>query len=358
MISTEFLSKICVPRDSTVRQVMLVLQEYSMRLVLVTDSSGRLEGVISDGDIRRALIKNISLEDSAHKIMNSDPIVVLEGTSKDVVVQLFREKKINRIPVIDKNKIVKGLITLEAVFSLQKYDNPIVIMAGGLGTRLSPLTDTVPKSMLSVGGKPILATIIESCTSQGFNNFYLSVNYRSEQIKDYFGDGSRFGVNIRYIEEKERLGTAGSLSLIGEEYSKPYVVMNGDLLTKVDLSSLLDYHTHEKSLATMCVKEYEFQVPYGVVFEKEGQITEIKEKPQQSFLVNAGIYVLSPEVLQQIPTSRFYDMTSLFQDLSKSHKRTMVFPIHEYWLDIGKMQDYEKAQTEFMHIFDRPALKE
>lgn len=354
MIPSESLSKICVSRDCTIRRVMLALQEYSMRLVLVTDSNGRLEGVISDGDIRRALIKNTSLEDCAHNIMNTNPVVVTEGVSKEVVAQLFREKKINRIPVVDEKGIVAGLLTLEEMLSLDKYDNPIVIMAGGLGSRLSPLTDNTPKSMLSVGGKPILETIIESCISQGFNNFYLSVNYRSDQIKSYFKDGSHLGVSIKYLEEKERLGTAGSLSLIDENHEKPFVVMNGDLLTKVNLCSLLDYHNQEKSLATMCVKEYEFQVPYGVVCEKDGQITEIKEKPYQSFLVNAGIYALSPEALTQIPGSRFYDMTSLFQDLAKQNKKTMVFPIHEYWLDIGKLQDYEKAQSEFIRIFTNP----
>lgn len=358
MISTEYLRKISVSRSCTVRKVMTVLQEYSMRLVLVTDEKGCLEGVISDGDIRRALLSNISLEDSAQKIMNTQPVVVTEDISRELVAQLFREKKINRIPVVDANGIVKGLIKLETIFSMHKYDNPVVIMAGGLGSRLSPLTDNIPKAMLSIGGKPILETIIESCIHQGFDNFYLSVNYKSDQIMDHFKNGSQWGVSIKYLEEKERLGTAGSLSLITESQQKPIIVMNGDLLTKVNLCSLLDYHTQEKSLGTMCVKEYEFQVPYGVVCESEGQITEIKEKPFHSFLVNAGIYVLSPEVLSTIPASAYYDMTSLFQDLRKSDKKTMVFPIHEYWLDIGKMQDYEKAQNEFLRIFDKKLVKE
>lgn len=344
---------ICISREDSMRRAMVVLQEHAMRLVLVTDKNGKLEGVVSDGDIRRALLSNISLEDAVSGIMNKNPIVVQEGVSKETVSQLFREEKINRIPVVNKDHIVVGIFTLENIFALEKYDNPVVIMAGGLGTRLSPLTDSVPKPMLSVGGKPILETIIESCKDQGFHNFYLSVNFCSDQIMQHFRDGSHMGVSIKYLEEKTKLGTAGSLSLLKETPTKPVVVMNGDLLTKVNLNSLLEYHNQEESLGTMCVKEYDFQLPYGVIFESGGVITDIKEKPYHSFLVNAGIYVLSPEVFKNIPNSGHYDMTSLFQDLIKANEKTMAFPIHEYWIDIGKIQDYEKAQVEFIKQFDK-----
>ncbi len=233
MISTELVSKICVSRDCSIRKVMVVLQEYSMRLVLVTDAEGRLEGVISDGDIRRALLKNISLEDFAHKIMNTSPIVVTENVSRENITRIFREKKINRIPVIDDQNKIKGLITSESISPMQKHENPVIIMAGGLGTRLSPLTDGTPKPMLSVGGKPILETIIESCVNQGFDNFYLSVNYRSDQIMNHFKDGSHMGIRIQYLEEKERLGTAGSLSLLKEFPSKPVIVINENVVVPI-----------------------------------------------------------------------------------------------------------------------------
>lgn len=345
------VTKVSLLASETIRKALIVLQETSMRLVIVVDQEQRLLGVVSDGDIRRAILNNISLNSPVTEVMNPHPVYVKKGSSKEMIYKLFREKVINRIPVLDEEGRVIEILSLENVFNLEAHKNPIILMAGGLGSRLSPLTDDCPKPLLKIGGKPILETILTNCIEQGFTNFYFSVNYKADQIKDYFEDGSKWGGRITYLEEKKRMGTAGSLKLLNCNDNLPLIVMNGDLLTKVNLCSLLDYHAQSQSLATMCVKQYDFEIPYGVIKEREGQIQTIEEKPIQSFLVNAGIYSLSQEVLSIIPEDEYFDMTQLFSLLIEKQKKTMVFPIHEYWLDIGKMQDYEKAQLDFKDRF-------
>lgn len=208
-----------------------------------------------------------------------------------------------------------------------------------------------PKPLLQVGSKPILETIITNFAKHGFINITLSVNYKAEMIKEYFGDGSNFGVNIDYIEETKRLGTAGALSLIQNKPTEPFFVMNADLLTDVNFSHLLDFHSFGNSTATMCVREYDFQVPYGVIETNDGNITSIVEKPMHKFFVNAGIYVLSPKVFNYIPNNEFYDMPTLFNTLIKKEETTISFPIHEYWLDIGRIEEFEKANNEYDKVF-------
>lgn len=343
--------KICISPEDSIRKALEILQESAMRLVLVINKENQLVGVVSDGDIRRAILSNIPLSNPATEIMNSNPITVTKNTPKEQILKLFRENLITRIPVVDDENRVQELLSVESVFQIVSHKNPIILMAGGLGSRLSPLTDDVPKPMLNVGGQPILETILKNCASLGFDNFYISVNYKAEKIKEHFGDGSKWGVKITYLEETKRLGTAGSIKLFKEECDLPLIVMNGDLLTKINLGSLLEYHQNSESIATMCVKEFDFQIPYGVVRENQGQVVALEEKPVHTFLVNAGIYALSPEVLKYIPENEYFDMTQLFSALVNHQKKTMVFPIHEYWLDIGKIQDYEKAQLEFCSKF-------
>ena len=224
-------------------------------------------------------------------------------------------------------------------------------MAGGLGTRLRPLTQDTPKPLLKVGNKPILETIIENFAKYGFVNITISVNYKADMIKEYFGDGSALGVNIDYIEESKRLGTAGALSLIKERPQEPFFVMNADLLTNVNFEHLLDFHLLERSVATMCVREYDYQVPYGVIETDGSLITSIKEKPLHKFFVNAGIYTLSPQVFEYIPKDEFYDMPTLFEDIIANNLKSVSFPIHEYWLDIGRMEEFEQAQNEYNEVF-------
>ena len=224
-------------------------------------------------------------------------------------------------------------------------------MAGGLGTRLSPLTDSIPKPMLHVGKKPILETIIENFAKYGYRDVVLSVSYKSHVIEEHFGDGEAFGVKISYVHETKRMGTAGALSLMRDQLSEPFFVMNADLLTNVNFEHLHDYHESNNAMATMAVREYDFQVPYGVVNISDSQITSIEEKPTHKFYVSGGIYMLNPASLDLIPNDQFFDMPSLFESMIARGANALSFPIREYWLDIGRMSDYEKANSEYGEVF-------
>jgi len=224
-------------------------------------------------------------------------------------------------------------------------------MVGGLGTRLRPLTENTPKPMLKVGSKPILQTIVGKFADCGYTNIVMCVNYKSHIIQDYFGDGSEFGVNIEYILEEQRMGTAGALSLLKEKPTEPFFVMNGDLLTNLDFEKMLDFHEVYDAKATMCVREYDIEVPYGVVNVTNENITSIEEKPIHNFFVNAGIYILDPDCIDLIPRDGFYDMPSLFEKMITNNNKTISFPLQEYWLDIGRIADYERANLEYSTVF-------
>jgi len=264
----------------------------------------------------------------------------------------LQNKGILHIPIIDNNRVLIGLETLPQLSVKIVYENPVVIMAGGFGTRLHPLTKDLPKPLLKVGDKPILETILGQFINAGFVNFYFSLHYRADMVMDYFGNGSKWGANIQYVQEDKQLGTAGSLGLIPKNRIKaPIIIMNGDLLTKVNFKSLLEYHNEHDGIATMCVREYDFQVPFGVVEVKEQFVTTIKEKPVNKFLVNAGIYVLNPETISVIDGKGYLDMTNFLESQIKNGKKISTFPLHEYWLDIGRMDEYEMAHKQFTQFF-------
>ena len=309
-------------------------------------------GTVTDGDIRRGILRGVLLDEPIHKIMHTNPTVAhLEDKPEDLYA-LMKLKQLRQIPILDDHGRVISVEFYDFIALSSQLDNWVVLMAGGLGTRLQPLTDDCPKPLLEVGGRPILQTILESCIKHGFNRFYLSVSYKAKMVEDYFGNGSRWGVDIRYIREDKRMGTAGALSLLPERPTKPFLVMNGDLLTKVNFKQLLDFHLEHCAQATMCVRDYDFQVPYGVVKIQQHRLVDIEEKPAQKFFVNAGIYVLEPEVLDMIPKDEFYDMPSLFMKLVALHHETIVFPIREYWLDIGNKVDFEQAIGDFSEVFE------
>ena len=332
-------------------EVLKIIDKSSKQLVLVVDETQKLLGTLNDGDIRRALLKNISLNDSIEHIYCKNPTVANVSDTKNEILNICSRKKIHQIPIIDNNGNLVGLETLDDLISKEEKKNKVVLMVGGLGTRLRPLTDKIPKPMLNVGDKPILQTIVEKFAEYGFTNIVMCVNYQSHIISDHFGDGRYFGVNIEYIYENKRMGTAGALSLLSEKLTEPFFVMNGDLLTNINFEHLLDYHQSNNSVATMCVREYDFQVPYGVVDVKDGNILSIIEKPIHKFFVSAGIYMLSPDVLSMIPDNKFYDMPTLFEDMINMKKKVVSFPIREYWLDIGRIEEFKKANDEYHEVF-------
>ena len=340
-----------VNEKNTILQVLQVIDSSSLQIALVVDEKNRLLGTITDGDVRRAILKGISIEENIIQIMNRNPIFVEENQERYSILKKMKEKELNQIPVVNSEGIVVDLISLKELTYSKRKENAVVLMVGGLGTRLRPLTNTCPKPLLKVGNKPILETILESFIEAGFYRFYFAVNYKSDMIENYFGNGSRFGVDIQYIHEKKRMGTAGALGLLPRNIELPVIVMNGDLLTKVNFEQLLEYHQNQNALATMAVREYNYQIPYGVIDFNETRITGIQEKPRQTFFVNAGIYVLSAKVLQTVDAEKFFDMPDLFSKIIESGQVAAAFPIREYWLDIGKLDDFEKAQGEFEEIF-------
>lgn len=343
--------KVLLPPCATIRQALNIIDSGSMKIALVADENERLLGTLTDGDIRRAILKGCGLDDGIENLYSRTPTTCGVNDSKEQILQLAVAHKLYQIPVINAERRIVGVVEVDNLLQPAHRTNKVVIMAGGLGTRLSPLTDTTPKPMLHVGNKPILETIIENFAKYGYFDIILSVSYKSHVIEDYFGDGSRFGVNIEYVHESKRMGTAGALSLVRKRLTEPFFVMNGDLLTNINFEHLHDYHVSHDAAATMAVREYDFQVPYGVVNVQNGYIASIEEKPVQKFFVSAGIYMLSPQALQHVPADEFFDMPSLFDALIARKQAAVSFPIREYWLDIGQLADYDRANVEFGDVF-------
>jgi NDP-sugar pyrophosphorylase family protein len=283
--------------------------------------------------------------------MQRDFTTASMDTSRETILALMKQKGIRQIPVIDEHGRIIDLKVLNDIIQPPMRDNLVVFMAGGLGTRLIPLTTDCPKPLLKVGDKPLLETILENFIEYGFCNFYISVNYKADMIKAYFQDGSRWGVSIHYVHENKMMGTAGALSLLPHRPEKPFIVMNADLLTTVNFQHLLDFHQNHKATATMCIRDYHFQCPYGVIKMEQQRLVGIDEKPSQRFFVNAGIYVLEPAVLNLIPHDTPIDMTNVFEKIIKQEYEAVVFPIREYWMDIGMVDDFERANGVYNEIF-------
>lgn len=336
-----------VKSSFTIKETLEILETESLRMVLVVDDGYYLKGVVTDGDIRRGLLKNFPLSASVSDVINTAPTTANSNVSREKLVTIMERKNILSIPLVDEGKLV-GLETLHNVRSQVTYKNPVFLMAGGFGTRLSPLTNTCPKPMLKVGDKPILETVIRSFIKAGFVNFYISTHYMPEQIEQHFGNGADLGVNITYVHEKSPLGTGGALGLLPKDLPKglPLIMMNGDVLTKANFQRLLEFHNDNKADATMCVRDYDYQIPYGVIKGEGNRITSMVEKPIQRFFVNAGIYVVSPQVIRSVPANHHIDMPTLLEQHMIERANVLMFPIHEYWLDIGRIDDFNRAQAD------------
>jgi dTDP-glucose pyrophosphorylase len=338
---------------ASVAEAIRVLEGSPYKICLVVDDRHHLLGTITDGDVRRAILRGIALDASAQRAMMTTPTTGLLGDAPETLHDAMARLDLSQIPLLDSQGRVAGLVTRKSLAHAgEPRENWVVLMAGGLGNRLRPLTEDVPKPLLNVGRKPLLETILETLRSHEFRNFYIAVNYKAEMIKDHFGDGGKWKCRIRYLEENDRLGTAGALGLIAERPTQPLLVMNGDVLTNVDFSSLLDFHDEHRSQATMCVREFDFQVPYGVVTLAEHRITGIVEKPVHSFFVNAGIYVIDPVALDLIPPNETFDMPDLFAKALDRKMPTAAFPIREYWTDIGHIDDFHRANGDYPKFFE------
>lgn len=340
-------TNVLIKPTSTLRDALEIINNEALRVALVIDENDQLKGVVTDGDIRRGLLNNLALTAWVTQVMNTNPMTAVADTPRDDLIALMESNDILSIPLLDNGKVV-GLETLHGMLSKPVYQNPVFLMAGGFGTRLRPLTDTCPKPMLKIGNKPILETVIRSFIKAGFVNFYISTHYMPEQIEQHFGDGSDLGVSINYVYEESPLGTGGALGLLPKDLPKelPLIMMNGDVLTKVDFQRLLEFHIENQADATMCVREYDYQIPYGVIHGEGNKITSMVEKPIQRFFVNAGIYVVSPRVIQSVPKNHHIDMPTLLEEHMVERENILMFPIHEYWLDIGRMDDFNRAQAD------------
>jgi len=349
------IEKLFVEPRSNIKHAMEVIDKSGKGIALVIDDNKRLLGTVTDGDIRRAILKGISLEESVKTIMNEHYTFVTPNYSKRLVENIFEQKRINQIPVLDDNMRVVDIIFYHEFHQQPTKENWVVIMAGGLGTRLYPLTKKIPKPMLKVGAKPILETIIEQLKSFGYKNIILSLNYKGEIIQNYFQDGSNFGVDIKYVKEKKRLGTAGAIRLARKYLDKSFLVINGDILTKMNFEQFMQYHTKHKNLITIATRKYELEIPYGVVKIQEESVINLREKPTIEFFISGGIYCLEPAVIDEIPRDKYFDITELINIYLSKGEKVGSFPITEYWMDIGQMEDYNQANMDYEGLFGSEA---
>lgn len=345
--------RICIPKHANIKEAIAAIDVGGIGLALVIDDNQRLLGTVTDGDVRRGLLRECQLQDSVSTVMNGNPSVATVGETSSTILSMMQRLKLSQIPIVDKNGYLVDIETLGGQIQAIHQDNPVVIMAGGFGKRLAPLTNNTPKPMLKIASKPMLEILLEQLVNAGFRQFYFAIHFQSEKIKQHFEDGAKWGANIEYIKEQEPLGTAGALSLLPmQEIKHPVLVMNADIMTQINFHHLHQFHSQQHAKATMCVREYQQSIPYGVVELDQHKLKALKEKPKESYFVNAGIYLLDPSVLSMIPKDTMYDMPTLLTELVDKDQTVAVFPIREYWMDIGHMQNFEQAQLDYEEFFN------
>ena len=339
-----------VSETTPILDAIRTMDEGRLQIALV-ERHGKLVGTLTDGDVRRALLSGATLSQPVQAIMNNSPIVASAGITNEAALALMRKHSIHQLPIVDANGMIVEIKLIDDLTRVSHADYWVVLMAGGQGTRLRPLTEDLPKPLIKVGGRPILETILSNFIAAGFAKFFFSVNYKAEMIQEYFGDGSKWGIDISYLEEKTKLGTAGALSLLPSRPVNPIIVMNGDLLTTINFQQLIKYHQEHKAVATACVLEHTTTIPYGVVEISDNAVTGIREKPTLKQFINAGVYLLQPEAFDYIEAGKPLDMPSLLNILVGKNKTTVAFPLREYWIDIGRLDDLKRASDEYQHVF-------
>lgn len=346
--------KVLIGHEASLIEVMRTLDEVALQIVVVVDNEGHLLGTVTDGDIRRGILVGETLDASVNRVMNVSPIVALVSEDRDEIISTMQARELHHIPLLDADNRVVGLFTLEEALRRPNIDNWAIVMAGGVGSRLYPLTEHSPKPLLNVGERPILETIVAHLKRSGFANIMLSVNYKADMIRDFFGNGNAFGVNIEYISEEEPLGTAGALGLIDKGHpslNQSFLLMNGDVLTDMDFSRIINFNETEDAFATLCVREYFNEIPFGVVRLENHKLLALEEKPIQTFYINAGVYALSPRVLDYIEPNRRCDITDVFSRALVDNRSIAAYPITEYWRDVGTHEEFNQAQQDYHKIF-------
>ena len=337
-----------VTPDMTIRETLTVIDKHACRIAFVVGEDNELVGIVTDGDVRRGLLADLTLDEKVIVITNKSPIICSEKeATPENIRKIMKDHRILNLPVVNSDNHLMDVFTYDNLGRNPKRDNPVFVMAGGFGTRLRPLTDNCPKPMLKIGNVPILEHILNRFIENGFHQFYFSTHYLAEQIRDYFGDGSKWNVSITYIHEECPLGTGGALGLLPKDDIKlPMVVINGDVMTKIDFGNLIDFHNKRKSIATMCVMEYVHNIPFGVIDIDGYYVQSMIEKPTHKNFVNAGIYVLNPDIIDSVPLEHKIDLPTVLQGYMDRGEKVSSFPIHEYWLDVGRIDDFELAQRD------------
>lgn len=334
--------KAILNEDANLGSAIKCLNQSSLQIVLIVNNKDRLIGTLTDGDIRRGLLKGLDLKNSIKQLINRSPILTQKTKKDKPLMEMMRKLKIIQLPVINKNNQIIGLHLWDEVETNPKKTNLVLIMAGGFGKRLGLLTKKTPKPLLPIRGKPMLSLILEKIKMEGFVNVVISVYYQKDKIINYFQDGSRFGLNIKYIEEKKPLGTAGAISMIPRQFS-PFFVLNADILSDFSLNNFLQYHKSNECIASVAVKPDTQEFSFGIVKTNGVQILGFHEKPLFSFLYNAGIYCLDHNVIPLVPKNKHLDMPDLLTKLIHKKKKVVAFPLHEQWQDLGTLKTYSQA---------------
>jgi dTDP-glucose pyrophosphorylase len=337
--------KALLPLSATLKDAIRSLNESSTKIVMVVNAAGKFEGTVSDGDIRRGMLKGLNLNSPIKLVTNLNAFVVPPSFNRDLVIQLMQGNKLQQVPIVDDQQNVVGLHLWDSFTTPLNRKNPMIIMAGGKGTRLLPFTEKCPKPMVLVSGKPMLQLIIENGVREGFKHFVLAINYLGGMIEEYFGDGSRFQVEIQYIREEIALGTVGALGLISPYPDVPFIVTNGDVITDIRYGELLDFHVRHNALGTMAVRTHEWQHPFGVVQISGLDIIGFEEKPIARTHINAGVYALDPSAIDLLTPGKSCDMPALFEMIQSQGHRTIAYPMHEPWLDVGRPDDLVIARN-------------
>lgn len=333
--------KLIISSETKFLDVIKAIDIGGYGYVAIVDSEDRLQGMVTDGDVRRCLLNNTH---NISALINDSPRTISSDTPFEEAITTLKDLHLKHMPVIDSNNILLRMIAL-GEDDFKTKDNVVVIMAGGLGTRLGELTRNTPKPMLKVGDRPIIQHIVEQFRDHGYRKFIMCTSYKKEMIEEYFQDGVKFGVTITYVNEHKRLGTAGALSLLPKDLPSPFFVINADVLSTVDYDDLVTAHNASQAVATMCVRKYSHEIPYGVIeCGSDGEVLDIKEKPSLDFNINAGIYIINPLAIEAVPLDTFYDMPQFFLDLKENTGKINSYTINDYWIDIGQPLDYEQAQ--------------